>query len=198
MIHQLDGLDAVHPAEELERGIAVQLRGQPGQRRGVHDRIGEHDPVDAEGPGQLHLPWRGQRDAPGAGVQLLCPHLRRHRRLPVRGQQYARRRRPVGHHRHVRFHRGAIHRQHGRGHLIQGRRRAQEFANGPTPRRRGEPLVLRPQDAIIERGYGCVVDHGRPPRMCVAYFATHVALHVRWQLFCTRGVSDRKHLRRSM
>ena len=55
----------------------------------------------------------------------------------------------------------AVDGQQRRGHLVQGRLGAQEFADGLAPRLPGKALVLRTEHSLVERGHGVLVDHVR-------------------------------------
>ncbi|CAM5467282.1 hypothetical protein SRIMM317S_00381 [Streptomyces rimosus subsp. rimosus] len=208
-VHQLDAAQRVDVADAAEAGVGVQFGGEPAQRDGVDDLVGEEDPLDAVGAVDAGLVGDGGGDAPGAAGQLAGEELRGHRGLAVRGEGQAV---PLGvalQQREVVLQRFGGQGEDGGGEAAgeQVPPLRRELADGTAVRVRGKPLEAV-VDAFVREGLrvpgggGCVGagrgtggaavgvgrgGHGASSRSCCTVCNTHCAY--RLQLSNIRAIA---------
>jgi hypothetical protein len=85
--HLIHAGHRIRPHDRLEGRVGIQLPGQPRQARRREKLVRHDNPRNAGIPGDPKLCLVGDRDRPGAPVQLPLPQCRAHGRLAVRRQQ---------------------------------------------------------------------------------------------------------------
>lgn len=72
---RVDPAVVVDPAPQVAAS-GDEVIGEPRDRRGVDQLVGEHDVADALGARDAHLPGRGEGESGRPGIQLISPQLR--------------------------------------------------------------------------------------------------------------------------